>query len=339
MRVRVLSLALAAGALLLAAPLQLAQARPMWGVLGHYMTAAIAQGFLTPAARNGVANLLPEVDGDMGLVASWADQVGRDMFPWSPPLHFINTPDWACTYERKRDCIDSGRPNYCVDGAIQNFTSQLVANRAPLSMKVALMFTIHFIGDIHQPLHVGFTSDEGGNTIKGTFEGTYGRKLHQVWDEDMIEKRINDDYQGDNSTYLQYFMDRMQSGDWASQVSGWQACPEDDPSDIHACSQSWASQSVTYACSTAYVDQTGAKIEDDFDLENPYYEFAYPVAELQIARGGVRLANVVNAIFAKSELAEYTVEPQVYKRMQAQKERRRQRMMRGGATDEDIALA
>lgn len=124
-----------------------------WGVLGHYMTAAIAQNYLSTAATNGVTNLLPESNGDMGTVASWADQVGRDEFTWSPvrrtkphrshacmlhlsvrtlrirlpmpllslhlsavyipflspqALHFINTPDWACTYERARDCVDDG---------------------------------------------------------------------------------------------------------------------------------------------------------------------------------------------------------------------------------------
>lgn len=195
-------------------------------------------------------------------------------------------------------------------------SGQLVSGNAPLSLNVALKFVIHFIGDIHQPLHVGFTSDEGGNTQIGTFEGTYGRRLHQVWDEDMIEKRINDDYQGDNSTYLQYFMNRIQSGDWKNQVSEWQACPSSEPSNINACSISWAQQSVGLACSTAYVDQDGNKIQDGFDLEDPYYNFAYPVAELQIARGGIRLANVINAIFALPSMTEYVVTRQEFRRAQ-----------------------
>lgn len=278
-----------------------------WGVLGHYMTAMIAQSYLTANATVGVSNLLPESNGDMGTVASWADQVGRDEFAWSPPLHFINTPDWACTYDRTRDCVDNGVTDVCVDGAIQNFTRQLVARDAPLSMNVALKFVIHFIGDIHQPLHVGFTSDWGGNQQVGTFEGTPDRKLHQVWDEDMIEKRLNDEFKGANATYMDYFTKRLATGDWASEIDTWRACPTTDASDIDACSIHWAQQSVALACSTAYTDQSGNKIETGFDLEDPYYEFAYPVAEMQLAKGGIRLAHVINAIFDRPDMAEYVV--------------------------------
>jgi len=299
--------------MLCAAPAAIVEARPMWGVLGHYMTAAIAQGFLTQQALNGVTNLLPETNGDMGLVASWADAVGRDAYKWSAPLHYINTPDWSCTYQRSRDCSDHGNPTVCVDGAIQNFTPQLLAGQADLSLNVALKFAIHFIGDIHQPLHVGFTSDEGGNTEKGTFEGTDDRKLHQIWDIDMVEKRINDDYQGDNTTYLQYYMNRLQSGDWAKQVESWRSCPASEHAPVKACSQAWAQDSVKYACSTAYTDDQGNKIQDGFDLEDGYYQFAIPVAELQIAKGGIRLANVVNALFAADgPLAEHAVAPELY---------------------------
>jgi hypothetical protein len=98
----------------------------------------------------------------------------------------------------------------CVDGAIQNYTSILVSGEvSDEDMAEALMFIVHFIGDIHQPLHVGFTSDAGGNTEYGTFEGTDGLRLHEIWDTEMIEYRINNDFNGDNSTYLQYFMNSL----------------------------------------------------------------------------------------------------------------------------------
>jgi hypothetical protein len=173
--------------------------------MGHYMTAAIAQGYLSPAAQNGCNNLLPSVDGDIGLVASWADEVARDEYPWSPQLHFINTPDWSCDYSQTRDCFGSydNAPLACVDGAIQNYTAQLAAGDQNYNLTEALMFLVHFIGDIHQPLHVGFTGDEGGNTISGTYEGQDGIKLHHVWDYNMIEQRIANSFGGDNSTYLQ----------------------------------------------------------------------------------------------------------------------------------------
>lgn len=84
-------------------------------------TAAIAEGYLSSNSTAGCANLLPEVDGDISLVASWADDWARDHYPWSGQLHYINTPDWKCTYEQSRDCFGGtdGAPMACVDGAIQ----------------------------------------------------------------------------------------------------------------------------------------------------------------------------------------------------------------------------
>lgn len=143
---------------------------------------------------------------------------------------------------------------------------------------------------------------QGGNTEYGTFCGTSNRRLHQVWDEDMIEKRINDDFNGDNSTYLQvraaaataqrsaatampsvspvsslwcvrrcqYFMSALQgSGIYANKVAGWRVCNNpNEPNE--ACSIEWAQESVALACSTAYTDQDGNKITDGFDLEDAY---------------------------------------------------------------------
>lgn len=88
----------------------------------------------------------------------------------------------------------------------------------------------------------------------------------------MIEKRINDDFGGDNTTYLQYFMSALQgSGIYANKVAGWQTCASSsDPYVLNACSEGWAQESVALACSTAYTDQDGNKITDGFDLEDPY---------------------------------------------------------------------
>ncbi|MBA0598932.1 hypothetical protein Gorai_005174, partial [Gossypium raimondii] len=102
----------------------------------------------------------------------WPDQIRHwYRYRWTSPLHFIDTPDDACSYEYSRDCHDThGVKDMCVAGAIQNFTSQLEHYREGTSdrrynMTEALLFLSHFMGDIHQPMHVGFTTDEGGNTI------------------------------------------------------------------------------------------------------------------------------------------------------------------------------
>lgn len=111
-------------------------------------------------------------------------------------------------------------------------------------------------------------------------------------------------------------MNRIQTGDWSSQVSQWRSCPASDSAPASACSQTWAQESVQFACSTAYVDQNGDKIQNGFNLADEYYAFALPVAELQIAKGGVRLANVVNAVFNSPAMRHYTLPREEFLRLQ-----------------------
>src|SRR5690242_11305477 len=114
----------------------------------------------------------------------------------------------------------------CVDGAIQNYTSRLMDPSLPeKQLQEALMFLVHFIGDIHQPLHVGFASDEGGNTELGRFMTSTNVRLHHVWDTSMIDKRVREDFGNSNITYLQHFMKQLAPGGmYNSQIDSWRQC-------------------------------------------------------------------------------------------------------------------
>ncbi|KAF3335853.1 Endonuclease 2 [Carex littledalei] len=103
---------------------------------------------------NSIAN------GDLASECSWADVV-RGAYPWSSALHYVDTPDNLCTYDYTRDCHDSsGATGRCVVGAINNYTAQLTTYPSTTyNLTQALVFLSHFMGDVHQPLHVGFTTD------------------------------------------------------------------------------------------------------------------------------------------------------------------------------------
>jgi hypothetical protein len=65
-------------------------------------------------------------------------------------------------------------------------TARLMDPQTPSEAKtLALKFLIHFVGDIHQPLHVSRWRDEGGSKIKGNFMGRQ-TNMHQVWDSGII---------------------------------------------------------------------------------------------------------------------------------------------------------
>jgi len=268
-----------------------------WGPAGHSLVAAIAQTLLNDSATAAVLNLLPESNGNMAAVASWADQM-RHTYPWSAELHYINTPDWACTYEYDRDCQYKGVPNICVDGAIQNYTARLLDTSLPFDQQnEALKFLIHFVGDIHQPLHCGFTTDEGGNTFKGHFNGKE-ENLHEIWDSAILAERIDNDFNKNQTDYLTYLVQQINTV-WMGQANGWEVCNTTTPD--FDCSTQWAVESINLACRYSYVEANGkTHIKTGFTLGDPYYERNMPIIEFQIAKGGVRLAQVLNAIFPSS---------------------------------------
>ncbi|KAH9288957.1 hypothetical protein KI387_033074, partial [Taxus chinensis] len=195
-----------------------------WGKEGHSATCKIAQSLLNKAAADAVQKLLPDyAAGDLASVCSWADEI-KFKYRWSSPLHYIDTPDLKCNYEYSRDCHNmQGEYGMCVSGAINNYTAQLAtygkSSDAKYNLTQALLFLSHFMGDIHQPLHVGFTGDEGGNTI---ILHWYGQK------------------------------ENLHHGSWSNDVPAWKKCNTNE----FACPNPYAVGSINLACNWAYKNAT-----------------------------------------------------------------------------------
>ncbi|KAL1531824.1 Endonuclease 2 [Salvia divinorum] len=259
-----------------------------WGIDGHLITCRLAQPRLSKAAADAVSRLLPAyADNDLGSLCSWADRV-KFRYHWSSALHYIDTPDKLCSYQYTRDCKDEdGIRDRCVAGAIYNYTNQLITYNTPNSqynLTEALLFLAHFIGDIHQPLHVGFTSDRGGNTV-GVHWYTAKTVLHHAWDDSIIgtaEQRFFDSNVDELISTLQTNITTV----WAGQAKAWEACSRT------ACPDAYASEGVRAACDWAYKGvSNGSVLEDDYFLSR------YPVVNMRLAQGGVRLAATLNRIF------------------------------------------
>lgn len=246
-----------------------------WGSTGHITVGKIAQEYVSENTQIHLNHLIP--NGDMSSVANWADQVRNiPQWSWSAPLHFINTPSWKCDYIPTRDCYNSQHQyDYCVDGAIQNYTTRLDSSDPYTSIK----FLIHFVGDIHQPLHCGFSSDIGGNAIKVFVDGTE-TNLHSVWDTVLINKRISEDFDNNTQDWINYLI--KSSGISVPQNS----------------SIEWGNESVEYACSNAYVHSDGKTlIKSGDNLEDSYYKINIPIIEHRLISAGKRLANTLNSVY------------------------------------------
>lgn len=161
-----------------------------WGELGHRVVGHLAEARLSPAARAEITRLLAgEAEPTLAGVANWADRL-RDSPPADDPelgrrtasWHYVNIGEEGCRYDAARDCPDGN----CVVGAIERQVAILRDRRQPTDARArALKFVVHFVGDVHQPLHAGFARDKGGNDFQVQFRGE-GSNLHRVWDSGLL---------------------------------------------------------------------------------------------------------------------------------------------------------
>ncbi len=159
-----------------------------WGPAGHRMVAELAQQPLSPAARAEVARLLGTRDPHaLAGIADWADDLRHDparraLGKRTARLHFINFASTDCHYHAARDCPDGN----CVVAAIERYAHILGdPARDKAERAQALRFLVHFVADVHQPLHASPLDDRGGNRFQLQFEGR-GTSLHAIWDTPVL---------------------------------------------------------------------------------------------------------------------------------------------------------
>jgi hypothetical protein len=156
-----------------------------WGTEGHQVIAKLAGSQLTAQARTEVTRLLePEPGSTMVSISTWADEHRN---PATATWHYVNFPRRTCTFEAARDCSDGK----CVVAAIERQSKVLASSATDATRLLALKYIIHFVGDLHQPLHAGYGDDRGGNSYQ-LQAFMRGSNLHAVWDSGLI-KNLNQD--------------------------------------------------------------------------------------------------------------------------------------------------
>jgi len=185
-----------------------------------------------------------------------------------------------------------------VAGAIYNYTNRLLVEQGQQQQE-ALKFLIHFVGDIHQPMHVSFRSDKGGNTEKGSFMKWHKKTLHSVWDTLLIDVRLREL----GGQYWSQYAEDLSKNITDAQISQWSACDSSNNQALSnfsllqtgnpICPDVWAQKSAQYACDYAYVQADGTRIKNHFNLGTDYYERCIPIVEEQLQKGGIRLANTL----------------------------------------------
>ena len=168
-----------------------------WGAKGHAVVAELAERGLSPSVEAQIRELTyaAPLRDSASLPDDWRAQETRgERTGNTGPLHYSNIPNDIGTFDRARDC----KEDQCVVAAIEHYLSILKDRTQPKDKrKEALVFVVHFIGDVHQPLHAagGLVKDEvtgqmvpdlGGNKVKVRYLGIE-TNLHSVWDSMLIE--------------------------------------------------------------------------------------------------------------------------------------------------------
>jgi hypothetical protein len=224
----------------------LAQPRPVfvWGDEGHHIVALIAQPFLLPDVRTKVGALLsadpdPLTRHDIAAAATWADKY-RDADINHSRLrtrqwHFVDIEitmpnlDAACfNYPAipPGTSVSNGPADDCLVDKINQFAAELANPRTDFEEQVvALKFLLHFVGDLHQPLHCSDDHDRGGNDKRVSAAGFRSGNLHAFWDTEIImqfgsdAESIADDLTADISADEQQQWQIGAAADWAMEIS------------------------------------------------------------------------------------------------------------------------
>ncbi|KAJ5664490.1 hypothetical protein N7507_005221 [Penicillium longicatenatum] len=263
-----------------------------WGDVGHRTVAYLAEQYLNEQAKGLLNDLLPRTqDFDISDAAVWADELRHSERPSTAVWHYVDVKDDPlgnhCNISPlPSNCEEEG----CIITAMDEMTDQMHDDSS--NQTEAVMFLIHFFGDIHMPLHVE-DYRKGGNLINVTFDGRRGN-LHGIWDTDMPHKinGIGHD--------IKHNDEKSASLKWAKhlfQMNKHRPTTAVECSDItkpDVCVKEWAKETNHLNC--AVVFSKGLPYIEDEDLGGEYYDDAAPVIAEQIYKAGVRLAAWINAL-------------------------------------------
>lgn len=154
-----------------------------WGKTGHRVTGAIAAPFLSDDAKAAITDILGVET--LAEASTWADFMRASPEPFwqqqSNPYHYVTVP--VGQHYSDGDAPPQGD----AVTALQQFAETLQSPDATkVDKQLALRFSVHLIGDLHQPLHTGNGTDRGGNDFLVTFFGEVSN-LHSVWDSKLID--------------------------------------------------------------------------------------------------------------------------------------------------------
>lgn len=240
-----------------------------WSRDGHRAVCLIAWEQVNETARSRVFDLLDiSTEGQFADSCVWADEI-MGTRPETAAWHTVLLPKNERAFDLTRDCA---RPESCVIREVERF-AQVLKGAAPKAEKAeALKFLSHLVGDLHQPLNIGFTDHRNGRQISGMFHG-FPSNLHAVWDHGLLSTLVP---AGKDAAPIIF-----DAAAWTGRLYG-----ADKKTPL-----SWANETlwITISPPTGYLGNEGADVFGEH-----YIRQNRSVALEQIDKAGVRLADLLN---------------------------------------------
>ena len=271
-----------------------------WGPEGHAIVAEIAEAYLTPRAKQEVKAILKSRDLGDYEVASWPDiirgsQEYEERYPENGRWHFVEF-DVTLRYNDEFE-LKLPRDGQDIVTQIGRWRDELKSGKLKGERRLdALRFLVHFVGDLHQPMHCAYRyGDMGGNMIPvETFRGRhysfgagtptpYTQSIHSVWDEAMVQELEAGRMPKTVAWELREEIGEGQARKWG----------DDDPME-------WAVDSYWRARKEAYRWADGTSLPYKWTRPGMemtranYIDARLPLVREQLQKGGVRLAHALN---------------------------------------------
>jgi hypothetical protein len=246
----------------------------------------------------------------MADASTWADDV-RPLRPHTAPWHYVDIPLGTTRREVEKFCDPK---EGCVTRAITDELAVLRSADADAQKRAdALRFVIHFVGDLHQPLHAASNNDQGGNCVPVTFfdlkpqlrnpqTESYAPNLHGVWDTDILSRATSgksvDQFASDLDQSFRKKIARWQKGSANVDAWAWESyqvaakkvygalpvhIPVEAPAEVKSCADD---------------NHVSARIlKLDERVLEPYQTMAVPIVRERLAEAGARLALLLNQLW------------------------------------------
>ena len=268
-----------------------------WWEYGHGVVGRIAYMNVNPHTRAEVDRLLRQgrlLDTPtcsvrtIELAAYWPDCIKNlgERFSYASPWHYQNV-DICRPFDLAAPCRDGN----CVSAQIERNVRLLADARVPTRERLAaLAFLVHFMGDLHQPMHAGDHGDLGGNRVQVSWGMIAGRtNLHLVWDGYFADRGISEPPGGPAG-----ILSQLSASDRAAMEQGtitdWSR-------------ESWE-VSKEFAYGSLFPDPCAPRPENAPRpvITEEIVQRLIPVVRQQVARGGLRLARLLDEAFAPDSI-------------------------------------